>query len=278
MQREGSFHCTLRGVQQSADSRDSERLRYLEEVTPVVFPESAQVPETQLHFELRTILYQLLSDHFGPIITVGSDQFVYFDAAEPKQCLAPDVFVRRAPRGAPIRSWKVWERGAPEIAVEIVSDDDRSSDVWEGKLTRYKQMGVVELVRFDPEAPQPSLRIWHRVDGALVEREARISGAPSSVLDFSWLLAPADDFELALRIAVRRGEALQLVPTRAEARRAEAEGRKAEAEARQAEAEGRKAEAEARKVEADARKVEAEARKAAEARVRELEAELARRR
>ena len=250
-------------VQRATDSNLRERPRYVEPHVPVVFPEAADVPETQLHLELRTILYLLLSDHLGPATTVGSDQFVYFDADNPKQCLAPDVYVRLAPRAAPIRSWKTWERGAPEIAVEIISDDDRAPEVWSAKLQRYRQMGVAELVRFDPESVSDAkLRVWNRVDGALVEREVHRSGAPSLIQDMDWVLAPADGFELALRIATGE-ESRQLVLTRAEARKAEAEARKAEAEARKAEAEARKAEAEARKI--------------AEARVRELEAELAQR-
>ncbi|HKO49193.1 MAG TPA: Uma2 family endonuclease [Polyangiaceae bacterium] len=250
-------------VQRALDSNLSERPRYLEPHVPVLFPESADVPETQLHFELRTILYQLLSDHLGPAITVGSDQFVYFDADNPRQCLAPDVYVRLAPRAAPIRSWKTWERGSPEIAVEIISDDDRSREVWSTKLQRYRQLGVAELVRFDPEAASGGqLRIWNRVDGALVEREVQGSHAPSLILDMDWLVAPADGFELALRIATGE-EPRQPALTRSEARKAEADARRAEAEAR--------------RTEADARRAEAEARRIAEARVRELEAELAKR-
>ena len=257
-------------VQRATDSSLSERPRYVEPLVPVVFPEAADVPETQLHFELRTILYQLLSDHLGPTRTVGSDQFVYFDADNPKQCLAPDVYVRLAPRGAPIRSWKTWERGAPEIAVEIISDDDRAPEVWSAKLHRYRQMGVAELVRFDPESLSGAqLRLWNRVDGALVEREVQGSRAPSLVQEMDWVLAPADGFELALRIATGE-ENRQIALTRAEARQAEAEARQAEAEARQAEAEARQAEAEARQAEAEARRI-------AEARVRELEAVLAQR-
>ena len=166
-----------------------------------------------------------------------------------------------------------------EIAVEIISDDDRAPEVWSAKLQRYRQMGVAELVRFDPESVSDAkLRVWNRVDGALVEREVHGSGAPSLIQDMDWVLAPADGFELALRIATGE-ESRQLVLTRAEARQAEAEARaearQAEAEARQAEAEARQAEAEARQAEANARQAEAEARRIAEARVRELEAELA---
>ena len=240
-------------VQRDPGSILRERPRYVEPHVPVVFPEAADVPETQLHLELRTILYLLLSDHLGPASTVGSDQFVYFDADNPKQCLAPDVYVRLAPRGAPIRSWKTWERGAPEIAIEIISDDDRAPEVWNAKLQRYRQLGVAELVRFDPEgAGDAKLRVWNRVDGALIEREVHGCCAPSLIQDLDWIVAPADGFELALRI-VSGEESRQLVLTRSEARQAEAEARQAEAEARQA---------------------EAEARKAAEARVRDLEAQL----
>jgi hypothetical protein len=61
--------------------------RYLEAPTPIVFPEEAEVPETQAHFELRMLLYQLLRDHLGLEATIGSDQFVYYDAADPKRSL-----------------------------------------------------------------------------------------------------------------------------------------------------------------------------------------------
>ena len=243
MQRGANTPCLLTtSRRRTGNLRPGEEPRYIEQFSPVIFPESGDLPETQLHLELRTALYQLLFDCLGSEVTVGSGQFMYFDAAEPKQCLAPDVYVRLAPRGAPIRSWKVWERGSPEIAVEIVSDDDRPGDPWDVKLRRYKQMGVTELVRFDPEAPADSaLRIWDRVEGALVEREPPRSQAPSLVLDFDWVLAPADGFERALRIAAGDGTRVLLM-TRGEARKAEAE-----------------------------------ARRAAEARVVELEAELARR-
>jgi hypothetical protein len=52
------------------------------------------------------------------------------------------------------------------------------------------------------------------------------------VLDLDWVVAPGDGCPAALRVA-RRGST-ELLPTRAEARRAEAEARRAEAEARAA--------------------------------------------
>ena len=100
------------------------------------------MPESQLHLELRTLLYQLLSDHLGLDTTVGSVQFVYFDAADPRQSVAPDVYVRLQPRAEPIRSWKTWERGAPDVAVEIVSDSDAAESVWSLKLRAYTSLGA----------------------------------------------------------------------------------------------------------------------------------------
>ncbi len=237
-----------------------DRPRYIEPLAPVLFPEEAELPETQLHLELRTLLYQLLSDHLGLDCTVGSDQFVYFDAANPKQSVAPDVYVRLQPRGELIRSWKTWERGAPEVAVEIVSDSDSSDSEWLRKLNAYRSLGVQELVRFEPDAAASlRLRIWDRVDDALMERVVSSSSAPSSVLGLYWIVAPAEDHPLALRIA---DENQTIVLTRTEARLAETEARLAETEARLAEAK--------------ARLTETEARLAAEARIQELEAELRR--
>lgn len=44
------------------DPDSSLRARYLEPPRPLVFPEFAEVPESQLHLDLRTLLYLLLSD------------------------------------------------------------------------------------------------------------------------------------------------------------------------------------------------------------------------
>lgn len=236
----------------SSPSPPPQRPRYLEQRAPIVFPESAEVPETQLHLELRTLLYQLLQDCLGEQVTVGSDQFVYYDAEDPSACIAPDVYVALTPAREKIRSWKVWERGAPEVAVEIISDSDSAELPWEAKLSRYRRLGVRELVRFDPSHAEQPLRIWDRVDGALREREVPNTPAPSLVLNLHWVMAPAQGMQTTLRIAIDN----ILVPTAREARLAERQARTA-------------AEDQAHR--------ERTARAAAESRVQELEAELQRR-
>jgi Uma2 family endonuclease len=93
--------------------------------------------------------------------------------------LAPDVFVRVEPRGELIRSWKVWERGAPDVAIEIVSDWDAPAASWQQKLQRDRQLGVRELLRFDPQAkPEHQLRVWDRVGDVLCERQLDPTPAP----------------------------------------------------------------------------------------------------
>lgn len=186
------------------------------------------MPETQIHFELRVLLYQLLCDHLGLGATVGSDQFVYHDAGDPSQCAAPDVYVQLKPSMDKIRSWKTWERGAPDVAVEIVSQSDAPELPWSEKLRRYQSMGVRELVRFDPEAraSEAALRIWDRVEGGLLERDLRTGPCRSSVMDVRWVVARADDHATALRIT-QGADSDALVPTRKEALQAEAEARHA---------------------------------------------------
>jgi Uma2 family endonuclease len=216
----------------------SASLRYAEERGPIVFPESAEVPESEEHQDQRMLLYQMLRDALGEGVTVGTDQFVYLDAEDPTQVLAPDVYVRLTPSTGYVRTWKVWERGAPELAVEIISDSDAPESVWQKKLARYRQLGARELVRFDARDAERPLRIWDRVEGRLLERVVEEARARSLVLGFDWVVRSLERLDRGLRVE-QNGV---LVPTRAEAT-----------------------------------EVERLAKEAAEARVRELEAELARR-
>ena len=229
------------------------------------------MPESRRHLVLRTILFQLLFDELTPGATVGSDQFVYWNAADPRRCLAPDALVRLGVPDATFDAWKTWERGAPDVGVEIASESDASERAVSEKLARYHEAGFREVVRFDPDAVDARrLRVWDRVDDDLVERRTDPGSPVASLpLGLFWVVAPADDQPRALRLA-RDAAGSELVPTRREAEFAQAEGRRAEAEGRRVEAEGRRAEAEGRRV-------EAEGRAAAERRVAELEAELARR-
>jgi hypothetical protein len=174
--------------------------------------------------------------------TVGSDQFVYWDASDAKRCLAPDVFVRmNQPQPAKLGSWKTWERSTLDLAVEIVSPNEGDGVPWEEKLARYHQLGITELVRFDPEAPEGQrLRAWDRVEGDLVERAISDDRTPCLVLGLAWCVrmipAPNRASEyLGLRLIDDDGHLLE-TQEEVESRRAAA----AEARVRELEAELRK--------------------------------------
>lgn len=217
--------------------------RFLRAPRPIHFPVEAEVPESKRHLEQRTALYQILKLAFRERALIGCDQFVYWDPTDPTACLAPDAFVRLGGPDEAFRSWKVWERGAPHVAVEVISDVDETDRPWEKKLAKYRRLGVQELVRFDPEDVDAPLRVWEQVSGDLVEREVRQQRTPCGPLGLFWVVVPHPELGPMLRLA-RDERGADLLPTPEEAAR----------EAAQAE------------------------RDAALARVRELEAELAKRR
>lgn len=111
--------------------------RYHRAPRRIEFPAYAEAPVSKRHQDLRTSLYQLAKCAFADRHSIGSNQFIYFNGSDPSKCLAPDLFVRLGTPDTSFDSWKTWQRGAPELAVEIVSDSDAPERVWEEKLERY---------------------------------------------------------------------------------------------------------------------------------------------
>ena len=226
--------------------------RYLRPPVPLHFPEEEQVPEGFLHHELVTLLWQIVKHALGEGALVSSDQFLYFDPTNPARCLAPDVAVRLGqPQVLSVPSWKTWELGAPHVGVEIVSDWDKTNSTTEQKLERYREAGVLEVVRFDPSGREPRLRLWDLFDGDLVERDLSDEEARRcDALAAYWVVVEHPTLKSTLRLS-RDREGRDLLPTPAEAMQAKYEAEK-EAARREKEA--------------------------ALARIAELEAELARKR
>jgi Uma2 family endonuclease len=125
--------------------------------------------------------------------------------------VAPDVFVKLGVRNTSFATWKTWEQGGvPELAVEIQSPSDADAGPWEAKLARYRELGVRELVRFDPAAPDGQrLRVWDRVDEDLVERVVLEDRAPCLTLGVDWVVRPIDVEPLGLRLADADGQSLR---------------------------------------------------------------------
>jgi hypothetical protein len=198
---------------------DVEQLTHVKEGAPF-FPAEAEVPETKRHLKLRTLLYQVLELAFADRAAIGCDQLVYWDPTDPKACLAPDAFVRLGQPDSLFRSWKSWEQGVPQVAVEIISDSDERDRDWDAKLSRYQRLGVAELIRFDPDATEQALRIWDRVGQDLVERDLTRAPAKSRCLPGYWVVCNEAELGAALRLSRdERGESLYLTPVEAQARR-----------------------------------------------------------
>jgi len=246
---------------------------YLQPPSPIHFPESAEMPETGVHLELRTALYLLVRDFVGARGAVGSEQFVYWDPLDPRKCLAPDLIVRMGAAPGPFPTWKTWERGAPHLAVEIVSPYDTGDSVWLEKLTRYRRSGISEIVRFDAEDIGRPLRLWDRLDGDLVERDLEGEHALlCDALGVHWCVRSDPTLGYGLRLS-HDPLGCNLLPTAVERERAAAvESERAAAVERE-----RAAAVERERVAAVEREraaaVERE-RAAALARIAELEAEL----
>ncbi len=228
-------------------------VKHVRRPAPLHFPEEATVPESKRHLDLRTFLYQVLRG-FADRHSIGCDQFVYWVANDTKKNVAPDAFVKLGTPDTAFGSWKTWERGAPDLCVEIVSEFDRRPASWTKKLARYHQLGAREVMLFDPHRPAGRrIRVWDRVDGDLVERVVSGDRTPCLTLGLHWVVTPIDGHPAGPRLA-RDPKGKDLVLTEAEAARAKTEAALAEAEAAKAEA------------------------KAAGRRIAELEAQLARRR
>ncbi len=191
------------------------------------------MPESKRHFKLRTALYAILELALGKAAVLGSDQFVYWNAREPRRCLAPDVFVYVGRVDEDFPSWKCWERGGPpQLAIEIVSASDEEPIRWSEKLERYHELGVQELVRFDADADGGRIRVWDRITDDLVERLVEGDVTECLTLDpllgagVDWVAAPLGAYPHALRLR-RAG---LLLPTPEEEASAHAEQARAAAQ------------------------------------------------
>lgn len=207
------------------------RRRYVRPPQPIHFPVSEEMPETNRHLELRTALYVILKRELAARATLGSEQFIYYDPTTAKKKLAPDAFAKLGEPHATFRCWKTWLRGAPEVAVEVVSDSDEGEEPWNLKLGRYRAAGIGEVVRFDPDDAERPIRVWDHIDGDLVERERSHDGVyECAPLGLFWVAVAHPAFVRMLRLARDRAGA-DLLPTPEEAELAK---ERARAEAEQA--------------------------------------------
>jgi hypothetical protein len=123
---------------------------------PTYYPVDDEMGEGLLHLLIRELLRPLIARFLvesGVKALVGGNQYIYWEQYAPTKSVAPDVYV--LPGVSPkrsVKSWKVWEEDGvvPSFALEVVSDDPRKD--YRIAPQRYEELGVDELVIFDPDA------------------------------------------------------------------------------------------------------------------------------
>ncbi|MCC6555238.1 MAG: Uma2 family endonuclease [Polyangiaceae bacterium] len=208
---------------------------------PTFYPTEEKVGEDSLQRFILELLRPLIERWYaqlGKPTFVGADQFIYYERRHPMKVVAPDIYVLPGvPPGRRIKSWKTWKTGiVPSLAVEVVTSEDYEKDYREAP-ERYAELGVGELIIFDPDFERGEDRVrWQRyrklkrgfaqVESTDADRiRSRVLGC------FLRVVGEGED----ARVRLGTGPAGDvLVPTEAEAERAAKEAALAAAEAERA--------------------------------------------
>ncbi len=252
----------------------------------VFYPESDGQPvaETDVHRTLMFELIGMLQAFFraDPHVYISGNLFLYYQEGDPRQVVAPDVFVVQGVRNRPRRIYKLWEEGVvPAVVFELTSRGTRREDL-RSKYALYERLGVTEYFLFDPlgEYLRPPCRGYRLQQGryrplpvgedgslwsAVLGLALHVRGTQLRLYDPAgqrWLPTPQE--EAAARRAAE--EQVQVAEERASV----------EADARQVAEERATVEADARRVAEERATVEADARRVAESQMAAAEAEVAR--
>jgi Uma2 family endonuclease len=205
--------------------------------------------EHELQRLIAEFLRPLLERWFASrseVVHAGADQFFYWVEGDPTQRIAPDVYVvPRVAQTPPVASWKLWEMSArPSFALEVVGQDIDKD--YNDNPVLYAQLGVQELVLFDPHATSRSRRrlrwqVFRRVKGrGLVRVEVSNGDRVRSKSLGCWLRESEHRGHPVLRLATD-DEGETLFPTEAEEERAAKEAERAAKEAERAAKEAERA-------------------------------------
>ena len=111
------------------------------------------VAETDLHYLRLAGAAHGLRRFFShrDDVYVGSNLMVFDEPGNPRQHLAPDIFVAFGVRSGSRDLFKIWEEKPPSFVLEITSKTTRGEDE-RTKRQRYAQWGVQEYFLYDPRA------------------------------------------------------------------------------------------------------------------------------
>ena len=147
----------------------------------VVYPSGDGEPMAENDYQFKAITYLVwaLKTLFrdDPTMYAAGDMFIYYRLGNSEVRIAPDVFVFAGAKGNhPRHSWLVWaEGGVPQFVLEVASPSTWELDASK-KRDIYRDMGVLEYWRFDPENGKffREILIGERLaDGEYVRMEVR---------------------------------------------------------------------------------------------------------
>lgn len=119
----------------------------------VIYPErEAPRLESELHGRMIRDVVSMLEERYRgrPDVHVGTDLCFYYREGDPTSFFAPDIYVTFGMDNRPRAIAKGWEDGIPAVIFEMTSKRTRRRDtVW--KMDVYAQIGVNEYFLVDPE-------------------------------------------------------------------------------------------------------------------------------
>jgi Uma2 family endonuclease len=120
----------------------------------VFYPYSDGKPMAESPEHLQTMVYLVaaLQAYFAGRndVYVAGNQFMYWIEGNPRQRVAPDIYVVFGVPKRPWRpTWKVWEEGkAPDVIFELTSRSTVGEDIYR-KYRLYQRLGVKEYILVD---------------------------------------------------------------------------------------------------------------------------------
>jgi Uma2 family endonuclease len=111
--------------------------------------------ESDLHRDEMVRCIQTLRDAYAgrPDVYVSGNLLLYYEEGNPRASVAPDTMVVFGAPKLPLRRvYKLWEEGAaPSVVIEVTSPSTRREDQGK-KRALYARLGVAEYFLYDPLA------------------------------------------------------------------------------------------------------------------------------
>lgn len=158
-----------------------------EATRPIVYPETDGQPMPDGEYQSitwRYVLNALKSHYRGRGVYAAGNLFVYLEEGNPRNRIAPDLFVVVGASDHKRDTYKVWEEpgGIPDLTLEIVSPSTWRTDLG-AKRARYASLGVSEYWLHDPHGRflQPALAGYRLVDGSYEPLPSRVGARGRSI-------------------------------------------------------------------------------------------------